>query len=157
MKKTAAPRRIVAPGQSRMSQRTAGIWVTVITFPQMLAATEIPRLEAKTRKIVIKTSRPRIKKTTQPLTLSKCQRLIKAAPIKILSARGSRNFPNVVTSRRVRAKYPSRPSVRQARIKTPAAKYCLYGIDKKRKPTVTGVKRILNHVKKFAKFISSPG
>ena len=44
-----------------------------------------------------------------------------AAVTRILSARGSMNFPKSVTSPRLRARYPSIQSVQEMRMKMPAA------------------------------------
>jgi hypothetical protein len=47
---------------------------------------------------------------------------MKAAVTISLSARGSRSMPSVVICPRRRARKPSRPSVMEARMKTPEAK-----------------------------------
>ena len=78
--------------------------------------------------------------------------MIKQAVIKSLSAKGSRIFPRRVILFLLRAKKPSKKSVREAREKQRAAKKLAVLPEKNYRMNKTGIKAILLRVKMFGKF-----
>src|SRR4051794_27027784 len=109
------------------------------------------RSAAIARITVTANSRAMITIATQAATRSRETRETSAAAISSLSAIGSISFPKVVTASRERAKYPSRPSVRAARAKTPAARASPLGVSPSRAATTTGTARMRRRVRKLGR------
>ena len=80
-----------------------------------------PLSAAMVRRPVTVSSRATMRNTTHPGTRSKSTKPMRAAVTSSLSARGSMNLPKSVTSPRLRAMFPSRASVMEARAKTTRA------------------------------------
>ena len=78
--------------------------------------------------------------------------IIKADIVSTLSAKGSRNFPKVVTRLYFRAKWPSRKSVKAATQKTRDAARRVAGVFNKNRMTKTGTKKSRIIVSLFAMF-----
>ena len=96
----------------------AKIWSTVFNLPQKFAAITIPFFTANRRTKTTKNSLVKIMKTTQTSINFKFKKHKRAATIKILSAKGSRNFPRFVIKFFFRAIYPSKKSVIEAIMKS---------------------------------------
>src|SRR5256885_5890812 len=89
---------------------TARSWMTVFTFAPERAGTEIPRRATTDRYPLITASRAAITATGNHQKTLLATSATMAASTRHLSARGSRNAPEVVVPWR-RATYPSKPSV----------------------------------------------
>ena len=117
-----APAAVVNVSESlRRNSTMAMIWNTVLALPYQLAAMTVPLLAATMRMPETMNSRARMMSTGQPGSTASSTRAMSAAVTRILSARGSMNFPKSVTSPRLRARYPSIQSVQEMRMKIPAA------------------------------------
>src|SRR2546425_7693898 len=102
-----------------------------------------PCCPAATRSPLTANSRAMITIATQGSTLFRLTSEMSAAAIRSLSAIGSMTFPNVVTLRRDRARYPSSVSVTAATANTAAATHEPCGVAWSRATTSTGTSRIL--------------
>ena len=109
-------------GKLLMSKRIIAVnWEIVLSFPKGLAAIVTPSEAAITLKPVMVNSLAIITTTTHAGILFIPTSEIRAAATKILSARGSANFPKLVTRFLLLARYPSSVSVRDAIVNIMAA------------------------------------
>ena len=104
-----------------MNSTMATICATVFALPYQLAAMTTPWLAATMRMPDTMNSRVRMTSATHEGSTPSSMSASRAAATRILSAKGSMNLPKFVTSPRLRARYPSRPSVAASRMKMPAA------------------------------------
>lgn len=127
---------------------------TVLIFPSQLAAITLFFKAALSLKDVTKNSLIKINiKKTESISFSSTQHTI-AEVIKILSARGSRNFPKLEIRLNLRAMKPSIASVKQAKMKIIREIILQVPLfSNLMKKTKNGTIAILSKVSKFAAFI----
>ena len=100
-------------------------WREVFHFPPREATISRPSLIAMVRSPLMSSSRARMITTTQTGTRPSRTSITSAESTMILSARGSRNLPSVVTLFDTRASHPSSQSEMAAAAKTSAARKLL--------------------------------
>ena len=93
------------------------IWDTVLCLPSRSAAKTTFLEAASRRSPVIASSRPTITATIQASICLSSMKAMKAEQVRILSAKGSISVPKAVINLRSRAIFPSKKSVRLARLK----------------------------------------
>src|SRR5580700_3052679 len=103
---------------SRMTATTETICTSILNLPRLLASIANPSEAAIERNPLTRNSRPIIITAIHAGTMLglNCTRVTNAAAIRSLSANGSSKTPMVVICPRLRARYPSMPSVIDAAI-----------------------------------------
>lgn len=126
--------------------------VMVLIFPKGLAAMVTLSDAARMRKPVMANSLATMMMTPQAGIIPSSTNIIKAEIVSTLSAKGSRNFPKVVTRLCFRAKWPSRKSVKAATQKTRDAVRRVAGVLIRKRMTKTGTRNRRMIVSLFAMF-----
>ena len=153
-----APAAVVNVSESlRRNSTMAMIWNTVLALPYQLAAMTVPLLAATMRMPETMNSRARMMSTGQPGSTASSTKAMSAAVTRILSARGSMNFPKFVTRFLARAILPSSISVRLATQNKTNAIHLFAGppTSVNIKNTKNGTMITRNTVSLFGKFIIS--